>query len=233
MHIESQLRQCCCALISLLLLGGSTVACTTSDGQGSRPLSDSVRTTSEAMTTANVSPTSQRSVRSQCATIVTEMRNGAIEEVGCDQPGLPVLARRFWPDYPQGFERVSQAIALYGWGYLDLSGPCAVIAYPLNEQFGLLDLQRVRQYPFPGGIDVERFTLVAPERAASAGGYGNWYFDVRDDELALVWDRYKDGALEQTDIYRHGDPLATELPTYIGEWLIPVPSACPSQWMWL
>lgn len=43
--------------------------------------------------------------------------------------GGPILARA---RLREGFEPIEVAMAKYGYGYLDLSGPCVVIEYPLE-----------------------------------------------------------------------------------------------------
>lgn len=140
---------------------------------------------------------------------------------------------------------IEVAMARYGHGYLDLSGSCVTIEYPLNEQLGLLESQRARKYPFPGGLDVERFTIYVLEpinlsessysRSYVDGRDGEsatrFYVDARDGESTLVEETYRDGVLHRIDTHRHGDRLSTSLPWLIVDWLVPVPRNCPSQWM--
>lgn len=148
--------------------------------------------------------------------------------------GTPILARA---RLPQGFELFERAIALYGYGYLDLSGPCVAIEYPLEEQLGLLDAQRARRYPFPGGPDVERFTIFVlepdepPTTEPSTRFQTRFYVDERDGLLALVEETYRDGVRYAYYTHRHGDRLATTLPSNIVSWPVPVPRNCPSSWM--
>lgn len=151
-------------------------------------------------------------------------------------PDLPLLARA---RLREGFELIEVGMAQYGYGYLDLSGPCVVIEYPL-EEFGLhnkhglnlVNLARARKYPFPGGIDVERFTVFVLEPTdTSATTHTRFHVDTKDGELALVEETYRDGKLYRIKSYRHGDRLSTDLPWLMVDWLVPIPDNCPSQWM--
>lgn len=154
--------------------------------------------------------------------------------------GAPILARA---RVPEGLELIEQVIARTP-GYLDLSGPCVAIEYPLKEQLGLLETQRARQYPFPAGLNVERFTIFVLEPSELFGTSDTsyppeppvtlderFYLDVRDGVLVLVQENYRDGVLDETRIHRHGDRLRTELPWPIMDWPVPVPRNCSSLWM--
>ncbi|MCY3894563.1 MAG: hypothetical protein OXF65_14855, partial [Acidimicrobiaceae bacterium] len=100
----------------------------------------------------------------------------------------------------------------------------------LSDKRGLnlVNLARARKYPFPGGIDVERFTVFVLEPTESSATYSaKFNVGVRQGELALVEERYRDGVLYEVDIHRHGDRLSTFLPSAVVDWLVPIPRHCP------
>lgn len=145
--------------------------------------------------------------------------------------GDPILGRA---RLREGFEPIEVAMANYGYGYLDLSGPCVMIEYPLEfflqnkHGLSLANVARARKYPFPGGLDVERFTVFVLEPTESSAAYSaKFYVDVRQGELVLVEERYRDGVLYEVDIHRHGDRLSTFLPSAVVDWLVPIPRHCP------
>lgn len=160
----------------------------------------------------------------------SELDSDAIRQTEDDRPDTPIVPRGRLPDG----ELIQQPFLDLGYGLLDLSGPCVTLRYPLSWRYSILHLQRMREYPFPSGIDIERFTLVLAERHPSAKGKSdNYYLDNQSNELVLIQEVYDidNGAYEEVDVYIDGDEFAADWPWWPMEWTVPIPSECPSQFL--
>lgn len=147
-----------------------------------------------------------------------------------DKLSTPIVPRALLPDG----ELIQRPFLELGYGLLDLSGPCMTLSYPLSRQYSILHLWRMRQYPFPSGIDVERFTLVLAERRPlTKYKPDNYYLDNRNNELVLIQEHYdvNNGVYKEVGVYSDGDEFAADRPWWPMEWTVPIPSECPSQFL--